>query len=231
MNFSTHVRANIPRMPTKKQHAKSRKTNTFKTKGVKKGKKRNSKLFDSSRTSSVERKNVDVVSTFALPLTASFATPQLINGIAQGVANNERVGRKIRMKKIQIRYIVEPVSGSNPSQARIMIVYDKQPNGALPIVGDVVNGGQFYSFNVLANSDRFVVLMDEISESCQSSVTNISGQRHVNIDLETVFGGTTAGIASINSGSVFIMAANNSDPTVGTVSSMFFTTRVRYTDI
>lgn len=179
-----------------------------------------------------ERKNTDVSSTMVPALTSSFCTPQLINGLAQGVGNNERVGRKAIMKSVALRYIYNTGSaGGQQSQVRIVIFYDKQTNGAAPLVGDVIAGGNFTGHNLLANSDRFVILMDEISDSAQSSQLNITGKRYMKVNLEVLFGGATSGISSINSGSLMIMAANNSDPTVGSsAGTVYFTTRVKYTD-
>lgn len=130
-------------------------------------------------------KNVETVSTMVPPLTATFCTPQLINGSAQGSAQNEHVGRKAIMKKVQLRYIYNSGSaGGQQSQVRILIVYDKQANGALPSVGDVLASSATYnSFMNLANSDRFVVLCDEICDSTQSSQLNMSGSRYIKCNL------------------------------------------------
>lgn len=223
-------------MGTKTQNAKSRKANAYKKKRSSSGVKKSRKSFlnQVDTTTRPEQKNVETVSTMVPPLTATFCTPQLINGSAQGSAQNEHVGRKAIMKKVQLRYIYNSGSaGGQQSQVRILVVYDKQANGALPSVGDVLASSATYnSFMNLANSDRFVVLCDEICDSTQSSQLNISGSRYIKCNLETIFGGTTSGISSINSGSIFIMAANNSDPTIGSsAGTIYFTTRVRYTDV
>lgn len=178
-----------------------------------------------------ERKNVDTNSTLAPPLTSSFTAPTLLNGLAQGVNNSERIGRKAVMKSLSLRYTYDGTASDGDSQVRILIIYDKQANGALPAASDVIPNQTFTSHIQLANADRFVVLMDEVSESRQSSALNISGSRYLKCNLETIFGGSTSGIASINSGSIFIMAANNADPTIGAVGALYFSTRVRYTDV
>lgn len=220
-----------PKMSKAMQNAKARKANAFKPKkkGTGVSKTRKSILYQMDTGPRAERKNIDTTSTLAPPLTASFTSPTLLNGAAQGVGTNERVGRKAIMKSIALRYIHTP--NAPASQVRILVVYDKQPNGALPASTDVVGIGQFHGHISISNSDRFVVLMDEISESSQSSAINISGKRYLKCNLETMYGGTTSGIASINSGSIFIMAANNADPTVGAVSALYYSARIRYTDV
>lgn len=215
------------------QHAKARKANAFKAKKTNGVSKKRSKgiLFQMDTGTRAERKSLDTVTSLAPPLTSSFTAATLLNGLAQGTGTNERVGRKTTLKSVQLRYTHIPTSGGPDSQVRIAIIYDKQPNGALPAASDIFNQANFNSHLNLANSDRFVVIMDEISESSQSSLIGISGQRYVKCNLETIYGGTTNGIASINSGSLMILAANNADPTIGAVSSLFFNVRIRYTDV
>ena len=176
-----------------------------------------------------ERKNIDLETTFAAPLTASFATPQLINGCAQGVNINERIGRRIVMKSVQFRAILS--GQATASQHRIVVVYDKQANGAAPIATDVFSVNTFYSPLSLGRSDRFVVVLDEITDSIQSQTLNISAKRYVKCNLETIFSGTTSGIASITSGSLYMFVANNADPTIGVTSTAYMFIRVRYTDV
>lgn len=176
-----------------------------------------------------EKKDITFsLGTLSPPLTASFTQPTLISGVATGTDGTTRIGRKILMKSFQIRYICG--SGNPQSQHRVLVIYDKQANGALPTASQVVDTNSFMSPMNLANSDRFVVVMDDISDSQQSSALNISGKRYVKCNLEAIFSGTTNGIASITSGSIFIMVANNADPTIGSVSSFYFTSRIRFID-
>lgn len=220
----------------KVQYAKARKANSYKaqrsSRAIVKPFLRRSIFVQKETGFGPELKNIETASTMVPPLTASFCTPQLINGCAQGVTQNERVGRKTVIKSVGLRYIYNTgTAGGAQSQVRIIVVYDKQANGASPLVGDVISGGQFYGFNSLGNADRFIILLDEISEAAQSSAMNVSGKKFMKCNLECMFGGATSGIASINSGSIYIMAANNSDPTIGSAAgTVYYTTRIRYTD-
>jgi len=178
-----------------------------------------------------ERKNVDLQTTFAPPLTASFATPQLLNGVAQGVGNGERIGRRYLMKSMQYRAILDMTQDSNVSQHRIVVVYDKQANGAAPIASDVFEANVFHAPLALRNSDRFVVIDDYVTDIAPTSNLNIAVQRYKKINMEVVCTGTGSTIAGIISGSVYMFIANNSDPTIGVVTGAFVYTRIRFTDI
>lgn len=180
-----------------------------------------------------EKKNQDLIQTLALPLLSAFSTPALINGIGQGTGSNQRIGRKVLLKAIQMRYTAQSgvIAGGNvPMQNRIIVFYDKQSNGAAPAITDVVVANSFVSPLNLNNSDRFVILFDELTESAQGATFMISGSRYTKCNLEQMFVGNNALIADIAGGAVFIMAANNSDPVVGQATSTYVHTRVRYID-
>lgn len=176
-----------------------------------------------------ERKSVENNSTYSLPLTSSFASPVLLNGIAQGYNVSERVGRKVIMKSLLLRYIASPAA-NGVSQNRIVVVYDKQANGSAPISTDVFQSNTTLSPLNLSNSDRFVVLCDFWTDPSQSSALNMAGTKYVKMNLEEIFGGVGATVSSINSGSVYCFIGNNSDPTIGQTSTSYLFSRIRYID-
>jgi len=84
-----------------------------------------------------EKKDITTATNaVAVPATATFSTPVLLNGCAQGNSGFTRIGRRLLMKSILFRYFFAPGSSSC---FRILVVYDKQTNGALPATTDVVN--------------------------------------------------------------------------------------------
>lgn len=190
---------------------------------------RKSLLFQAPSGNAVEWKNYDIQTTFAAPLTASFATPQLIFSPAQGSNNSERTGRKVVVRTLQWRGIFAPAGAV--SQYRVLVIYDKQSNGAGFSKTDVVQTDVFHSPLNLGFTDRFVVLCDTITNPCQSSALNMTEKVYKKLKLETTFIGLMAAIASIGTGAIWMMVANNSDPTIGQVSSVYMYTRIRYTDV
>lgn len=114
-----------------------------------------------------EKKAVDLANTsYGIDSTGSVTA---INLIQTGSGYNNRVGRKINLTSVEFRgsFIA---SGTFPvaQQARVMIVYDKQPNGSLPAIGDVLQAiTQAGATETRASSprnldkrDRFVCLWD-----------------------------------------------------------------------
>lgn len=178
----------------------------------------------------IEKKNTDYEAmSLSLPLTSSFSSPTLINGTAQGTSPGQHVGRRAVMKNLLLRYTATP--NTNVSQVRIIVVYDKQPNTITPVASDIVEVNAFYSPLKLSCKDRFTVLMDEVSVICPSTTQNVSGQRYMKMNLPITFNGSTAAtISAIQTGAVWLIAANNADPSVGQTSSMYFYTRIRFAD-
>lgn len=90
------------------------------------------------------------------------------NKIAQGTTESTRIGRKCVLRQINFRYQVNlpekqdqtnPVAGDN---VRVVLFIDKQCNGAAAATTDILESGtNFQSFNNLANSGRFITLMDK----------------------------------------------------------------------
>lgn len=82
----------------------------------------------------------------------------LLNLVAQGTAVTQRVGKKIRMKGLQIRGYNANGSTSIFNDTAWLIVYDKRPTGALPAVTDILVTANSQAMNNDANAGRFAIL-------------------------------------------------------------------------
>lgn len=184
----------------------------------------------------VEKKLVDTPSaTYACDTTGSVT---LINGCAQGTDFTNRVGRKYTNVAVQLEGLVQIQDGtSGPTKARVMLVYDTQPNGALPAITDVLTAASSVSFMNLNNRDRFRVICDwnDVIGSIDTTATlayadqvikNVSIYRKVN--LETINDGVGATIADIQSGSIFLLTVGNT--AAGNGANFIGACRVRFTD-
>lgn len=190
-----------------------------------------SRLFPSNNSSKPELKNQDLLSTaLALPLTASFSAGQLLTAIAQGTNSGNRVGRKITIKSVQWRGMVKPAAGGGFGQNRILVVYDKQSNGAAPAITDILSVNGAESCLNLSNAERFIILADEITDSCQSTALSIYTKRYIKCSLDVMYSGTTAAIADCASGAIYAFVANTADVTTGVASTSDYYWRVRYVD-
>lgn len=149
-----------------------------------------------------EAKMVDTVVThgsgfgYTLNQTASI-TP--MNLIQEGSSFYNRIGRRIEMKSLHLHgNIIQTGAGTTVNDyARVMVVYDRQPNGAVPTFATILaNYDQAGTATSTALSDlnpdereRFLILADErlvlppvtaatggvlATDSAQKTLTNIN---------------------------------------------------------
>ncbi len=112
-----------------------------------------------------ELKFVDSATDLNPLTTAGTVMISSLNLVIQGTGEQQRIGRRIVIKKIQFRFTVKhqsDVLAATSSTSRIMLILDKAANGAVATVSDVLQtASNVYSFNNLSNKNRFVTLMDK----------------------------------------------------------------------
>lgn len=125
-------------------------------------------------------------------------------------------------------------TGSSP--VRLVILYDKEAEGAAPTIAGGVQTDAFNADNILAqqnlnNRDRFIVLVDEIVE-CIGTAGPQSFYRkgYRKVSLPCVFNASAAStIAAINTGSVYAFVWQNGSLATANVSCSL-QTRIRFVD-
>lgn len=189
-----------------------------------------------SRRAVVEKKNKDTFFTLqptaAAPIFTNPGATSLLNGIPVGTGPSERLGRKLTMRSLYLRYSVSlAATSTGGSPIRILVVYDKQANGAAFAPTDNLDANDFNSPNNLGNAERFITLMDILTPvvSVQNDFS-VCGTAFKKIGLDEMFNDTGGGtITDILSGSLYALVAQTSS--IGVASplvNLFF--RLRYTD-
>lgn len=107
----------------------------------------------------------------SIPINTNTNLVQCINLIQQGSGISQRIGNKVNLKSLRMRLRIVPtgVNCGQSNYARIMLLWDKQPNGTYiasnsilsdSIQNNTVSNGTLTS-NINPNFfDRFVVLRD-----------------------------------------------------------------------
>jgi len=194
------------------------------------------------------------VKAFDLAYTNSFFTTAgtftTLNVPVNGSEQYQRVGRRIFLRSLQIKGVMNFAATSVQDVCRIMVVYDHQPNAALPVLADLIqnsNAGlatQVLSYPNLNNRDRFTILKDY--KIMLPPFTNTAGvitnevipdpiRNSMNIDWdirlgrrETTFNAVNGGtIADVTTGSIFMVTFDGNN--AGTVA-LSFQSRLRYVD-
>lgn len=183
-----------------------------------------------------EKKTIDTIISSAM---ASNSAPILLNGIAAGSDFTQRIGRRVVMKSILVRIRCAITAGTTSNSVRLLMIYDTQTNGALPLVPDVlvINGTQGSTgINNLDNRDRFKVIMDKVlalntAGAAAAAGTNVAVvKKYMKCNLPVQFDSATGNIGDINTGSLLLLCLSDVD----TASALDYTAtgyiRVRFTD-
>lgn len=181
----------------------------------------------------------------AKPYVVDIIAPTLVNIDTTGVLQNlatiqvgtgeyNRVGNKVALKSLRIRFSITSATPTTPqlgpNVARLMVIYDRQPNGAYPTIanllnlirqdGTAVNGTCWSSIN-LNLLERFIVLMDKcftlpsiLSDGTEVGVWPMNEELYM-IDefiklknLETVYSNTASplAIAQVQVGALYLLS-------------------------
>jgi len=169
-----------------------------------------------------------------------------INLIGGGTGETQHVGRKIRIKRIQILGFFMPIDGVSTgadcdiSMCRLLCVVDRQSNGALPTVGDILTYSTSMSFPDPDQAERFDYLADikalvgpRVGQTTAQQTFMIDGvyrkiDEDIKCDVKTVYNATDQTISAISTGAIILCTIGNRTPAVG--GNAHLTTRVWYYD-
>lgn len=197
-----------------------------------------------------EKKTIDGTGTIQVNTTGSFT---LLNGCIQGTDYTQRIGRKLVNNSLYIRgyTVTEATNASSPvvvsvgaQMVRMIIFADMQPNGMVPVVGDLLNQATPQSQLNLTNRDRFKIYCDKqwcfdpFMLSATAGASYASGSRQIypikkykKLNMETVFNSGNAGtIGDIASGALYMFWIGNLGAGSGIDANAVVSTRVRFLD-
>lgn len=189
----------------------------------------------SSRRGQSELKVVDTTTAGVIPV-AQAGSVTLLNGVATGTDYTSRIGRKIVLKSILMRFFFfDTTTTSNGDNVRIIIFYDCQTNAAAPAVTDVINVADPLQPMNLNNRDRFLILKDKMitynpgvyaaNVLTGGNPVNKSWKTYKKMSKETIFGGTGATVGSIQSGGLFLLLISTNAQ-----GNLNYNARVRFLD-
>lgn len=179
-----------------------------------------------------ETKCVDHTMLDAGTVSSSVSIVQApLNGVATGASFYQRIGRTVHNKYVQIKFDLRPATTTTSDAiARAALVWDNQTNGVAPTYSDIFQDVDFSggaNSNTLSginlnNRERFRILRDELFTvpGLSDTQTTAGGNQPTTSDNRvvrnwfvplkdaiTVFGGDTAGIGDIKSGSLIFLVS------------------------
>lgn len=196
------------------------------------------------RDSGPELKYVDTTATqtpIALASTPG-ANFQLLNGVAQGTDNNNRIGRKIQVKSVHVTALFSALVDATDlfdCVVKWWIIYDSQPDGTAMTVGEMWAAmNLMVAPHNLDNSDRFKVLRTGTGHLCPQGVnagetpgyaTKYYIDEHVNVNDVCRYQGTGATIASLSTGAYYF-ATTTDFQGAASGPQVLFNGRIKFTD-
>lgn len=173
-----------------------------------------------STLASAHQKILDPIADTSLNVVNSAAV-QLLNGITAGDDYNNRDGRRVIMDTLHLRgdFFYAGATAAHPADhVRVLVVYDKQPNGTAAIQGDLFTTASGDTFINPNNLGRFEILWDKAWTLPQVPVNTTSPvyfpqiNQMIRIKRGVQYSGTSSTIASIASGALYLV-------TIGSQSS------------
>jgi len=169
------------------------------------------------------------------PATAFYGMTE-VNCVQQGATSFNRIGAKILVKSINFRATLR-MAGSAPTNnaARVMLVYDHQPNGAFPLIGTVISDNistapGFHSGLNMANKSRFTILRNQTFAFTATSVTVQLIDWFVKTKLESQFQSTDNDIGDLTTGAIYLIAFAEASSSANYVTMWDAHSRIRFFD-
>lgn len=167
----------------------------------------------------VEKKWLDLATNSTADLTGGIFGS--FTGIAQNTTDNGRIGNKICIKNLNGKVIVyqDDMTTTSYGQGimRVIIFIDKQANGAVPLVTDILETANWLSFRNMDQVDRFVILKDKVCPASliTSNTTHTSTgakffkfqKKFFNLDIH--YSSTTGAITEVRSNNLGVLFITN----------------------
>jgi hypothetical protein len=219
-------------------------------------------LYSSSKLTKNEVKSFNVVfnntsNTYGLPVMASVTgtNPLLtanstggmtvLNSVQQGTQIDQRVGNKIQVKSIRLKFNAN-LGGTSPTQIayRVVILYDKSTNGAYPTIASIFNDTGLVDGSVatsstllnasinMNNKDRFLILRDEVFTLDKDNNNINIHDFYIKRKLDTVYlsSSNPPTVGDISGGGIYLIMAANSYGAENKMIPTQLSARIRYYD-
>lgn len=93
-------------------------------------------------------------------------------GLSQGVTQSQRIGQEIRITSVQMKMLLAS-GGATPQFCRLIMFVDKEMDGVLPVVTDVLNTADIRSPYNSDNLGRFRIIEDKTMAMINDSTVEL----------------------------------------------------------
>lgn len=147
----------------------------------------------------------------------------------QGTSNTSRFGDKILLHSLSWKLVLQD-STSNQA-VRIIIGWDKQPNGAAPTSPAPLVSASEYAFKDPDLRDRFIIIRDFLmwgQENTIGTTSNVAKHDPIQTGMcklgyNMTFGGNAGTVADLRTGNLFVFFYSASNFATAGISRVLFT--------
>lgn len=158
-----------------------------------------------------------------------------LNLVPLGDGATARDGNQFRMKSIQIKgNCKNKTASTSVIFSRIDLILDNDPNGSTPVLTDIYDTtGAVPYYRALRNLDnrnRFITLKSWEFKHDPNGDESYIINYYKDIDIKTLFTGTTATIANLKNNHLFLAITGSNASGSGNEGVVECQTRIRYVD-
>ncbi len=183
-------------------------------------------VYKMKQLMNVEFKSIDVE---ALPLTPTpTGIVSLLNASIQGDDFDNRDGRQIRFKSIRVALNIRMNASATQTSMRAIIVLDKQPNGILMVLTDLLTAVGITQFRNLDNRKRFVILWNRVVNLSDNGSQITTIQYYKKLNMHTTYDDSNNGnITDIETNAMYLVLISTE---ATNTPSVFTSVRMRFID-
>lgn len=168
------------------------------------------------------------------PATAAASIPNTgtvvcVNQMVTGTGVQQFVGNQVTIKSAAMRFEVDLGATPAPTSGRVMLIWDKQPNGAVAGFTTIFSSASYLAFANVNTRERFVVLRNQQFSLSPNGNQTLFFEEYVPINMTTTFVSGQAAPAVPQTGALlFVYIADQA--TVANQPVITGLIRVRYYD-
>lgn len=192
------------------------------------------KTFDTVYVVPAANLTTAAAATYSAP-TVAFTGFSCANLVQEGAQYYARVGSKINIRRVEFTGNFNITDTPCNVAVRILLVYDKSPNGAAPGIGDMIYQAPtaavgFGSVVATPNKSRFYIFADKrfTVDTSGASIRTIRIRKKVNFNSNYDGTANPLPIANVREGAVFVVVFEESGAAHADILSM--NTRIHYFD-
>lgn len=176
-----------------------------------------------------EKKYVDYSISLATQMFDVNGDVTAVNLVRQGNSVNQRIGNNIKMADVMFRGTISPSATGVGGTCRLMLIYDRQTNGALPAISTILSDSdQGGATNTGVNSGRnmsyvtrYITIYDKIFSvdkydsvnamggDCYKTIKFSKKMKKDGVDVRYMGASAPAVIADLATGSLLLVSIGN----------------------